>query len=154
MIVPCNPIQIITNTPFANMQTLLLTHWGRVTHLCVGKLTSIASDNGLSPGRRQAIIWTNAMILLIGPLGAYFSEILSEIHTFSFKKMRLKVSSAKWRPCCLGLNVLMPLSLCPRSNDVLLWPCVYAHPRQQSACPGRFAVSYLRGLGQRGRLWR
>ena len=43
-----------------------LTHWGRVTHLCVSKLTSIASDNGLSPGRRQAIIWNNAGILLIG----------------------------------------------------------------------------------------
>ena len=47
----------------------LLTHWGRVTHICVGKLTIIASDNGLSHGRRQAIIWTNAVILLIGPLG-------------------------------------------------------------------------------------
>ena len=46
---------------------LSLTHWGRMTHLCVSKLTSIALDNGLSPGRRQAIIWTNAWILLIGP---------------------------------------------------------------------------------------
>ena len=44
-----------------------LTHWGRVTHLCVSKITSIASDNGLSPGRRQVIIWNNAGILLIGP---------------------------------------------------------------------------------------
>ena len=42
-------------------------HWGRVTHLCVSKLTSIASDNGLSPERRQAIIWNSAGILLIGP---------------------------------------------------------------------------------------
>ena len=83
-----------------------LIHWGRVTHICVSKLTIIASDNGLSPGRRQAIIWTSAGILLIGPLGTNFSEILIEIITFSFKKMRLKVSSAKWRPCCLGLNVL------------------------------------------------
>ena len=33
-----------------------LTHWGRVTHICVGKQTIIGSDNGLSPGRRQAII--------------------------------------------------------------------------------------------------
>ena len=32
-----------------------LTHWGRVTHICVGNLTIIGSDNGLSPGRRQAI---------------------------------------------------------------------------------------------------
>ena len=51
-----------------------LTHWGRVTHMCVGKLTNIDSDNGLSPERRQAIIWTNAGILLIWPLGTKFSE--------------------------------------------------------------------------------
>ena len=83
-----------------------LTHWGRVTHLCVSKLTSIASDNGLSPGRRQAIMWNNAGILLIGPLGTNFSEILIEIPTFSLKKIRLKMSSARCRPFCLGLNVL------------------------------------------------
>ena len=75
-----------------------LTHWGRVTHICVNKLTIIGSDNGLSPDRRQAIIWTNAGLLLIGPLGTNFSEILIEILTFSFKKMCLKVSSAKRRP--------------------------------------------------------
>ena len=83
-----------------------LTHWGRVMHICFGKLTIIDSDNGLSPERRQAIIWTNAGILLIGPLGTNFSEILIEIQTFSLKKIRLKMSSAK---CCsfrLGLNVL------------------------------------------------
>ena len=83
-----------------------LTHWGRVTYICVSKLTIIGSDNGLSPDRRQAIIWTNAGILSIGPLGTNFSEIFIEILTFSCKKMRLKVSSAKWRPFCLGLNVL------------------------------------------------
>ena len=48
-------------------QAAILTHWGRVTHICVVKLTIIGSDNGLSPGRRQAIILTNAGILLIGP---------------------------------------------------------------------------------------
>ena len=57
------------------------------------KLTIIASDNGLSPGRHQAIIWTNDEILLIWPLGAKFCEILIEIHSFSFKKMHLKMSS-------------------------------------------------------------
>ena len=62
-----------------------LTHWGRVTHICVGEQTIIGSDNGLSPGRRQAIIWTNAGILSTGPLGTNFSEILIEINTFSFK---------------------------------------------------------------------
>ena len=84
-----------------------IIHWGRATHIYVSKLTIIASDNGLSPGRRQTIIWNNAGILLIGLLGTKFSEILIEILTFSFKKMRLKVSSAKWRPFCLGLNVIM-----------------------------------------------
>ena len=84
-----------------------LTHWGRVTHICVGKLTTIGPHTGLSPDRRQAIIWTSAGILLIGPLGTNFSEILIEIRTFSFKKMRLKVSSAKRRRFCFGLNELM-----------------------------------------------
>ena len=83
-----------------------LTHWGRVTHICVGNLTIIVSDNGLSPGRRQAIVCTNAGILLIGPLGTNFSEILIGIHKFSFTKMHLKMSSAKWGPFSLGLNVL------------------------------------------------
>ena len=55
--------------------------------------------------RRQAIIWTNAGILLIGPLGINFREILIKIITFSLK-MRLKVSSAKRRPLCFGLNVI------------------------------------------------
>ena len=77
-----------------------------MTHVCVSDLTIIGSDNGLSPGRRQAIIWISAGILLIGPLGTNFSEILIEILIFSFKKMRLKVSSAKRRSFCLGLNVL------------------------------------------------
>ena len=81
-----------------------LTHWGRVTHMCVGKIIIIGSDNGLSPERRQAIIWTNAGILLIGPLGTNFNEILVEIQTFSLKKIRLKMSSTKF---LLGLNVLM-----------------------------------------------
>ena len=87
---------------------VLLTHWGRATHICVSKLTIIGSDNGLSPGRHQANIWINDGVLLIWPLlGTNFSEIFSKIHSFPFKKMHLKTSSAKWRPFCLGLNVLM-----------------------------------------------
>ena len=74
-------------------------------HICVVKLTITGSDNGLLPGRRQAI-WTNAGILLIGPLGINFIENLIGIQTFSFKKIHLKMSSAKWRPFCLGLNAL------------------------------------------------
>ena len=82
------------------------THWGQVTHICVSKLTVIGSYNGLSPGRRQAIVWTNAGMLLIGTLGINFSETLIAIYPISFRKMYLKLSSGKWRPLCLGLNVL------------------------------------------------
>ena len=85
----------------------VLTHWGRETYICVGNLIIIGSNNGLSPGRRQAIIWTNAGRVLIGPLGTNFSEILIGIQTFSFKKLHLKTSSAKWRLFCLGLNELI-----------------------------------------------
>ena len=85
---------------------ICLTHWDRVTHICVGTQTIIGSDNGLAPGRRQAIIWTSAGILFIGPLGANFNEIVIEIDTLLFKKMHLKMSSGKWRPCCLGLIVV------------------------------------------------
>ena len=81
-----------------------------MTHICISKLTIIGLNNGLSPGRcqaiiwtnagillirtlvawsLQAIIWTNAGILLIRTLGTNSSEILSEIHAFSFKKMHL-----------------------------------------------------------------
>ena len=72
------------------------THWGRTRHICVITLTIIGSDNGLSPCRCQAIIWTNAGNLLIRNLETIFSEYLSEIHTFSWKKMHLKMSSAKF----------------------------------------------------------
>ena len=85
----------------------ILTHWGRVMHICVGNLTIIGSDNSLSPGRRQAMTWTNVGILLIGPLGTNFSEMLIKILIFSFKKKHLQISSAKWRPLCLSLNVLI-----------------------------------------------
>ena len=77
-----------------------------MTDICVSTLTIIGSDNGLSPGRRQAIIWNNTGLLLIEPLGTNFSEISIGIQRFSFKKMHLNMSSAIWRPFCLGLNVL------------------------------------------------
>ena len=91
-----------------------------MTHICVGNLTIIGSDNGLSPGRRQAIIWTNAAILLIGHLGTNFNEISIEIYTFLFKKMYFKMSSAKCRPFCLGLNVLMGVIsyLCKKTMSI------------------------------------
>ena len=78
-----------------------------MTHICVSQLTITASDNGLSSGRRLAIIWTNAGILLIGSLRTNCSAILIMIYTFLLKKMHLKMSSRKWLPFCLGLNVII-----------------------------------------------
>ena len=98
-----------------------LIHWGRVTHICVSKLTIIGSDHGLSPGRCQAMIWTNAEILLMGPLGTKFSEIFIEMHTFSFKKMYLKMSSGKWQPSYLSLNVLRQTSDSLAHPSLILW---------------------------------
>ena len=72
---------------------------------------SIGSDNGLSPSRHQAFIWTKAGILLIGPLGTNLSEIRIKIQNFSSMKMFLKTSFGKWWPLCLGLSVL-------NANDV------------------------------------
>ena len=71
--------------------------------VCFSKVTIIGSDKGfrcqMSPSRRQAIIWTNPGILLIGSLGKNFSEILIniiKIHILSFKKLQLKMSSGNW----------------------------------------------------------
>ena len=81
------------------------THWGRVTHICVSRLAIIGSYKRLPPDRRQAIIWTNAVKLLIGPLGTNLSEILIEILIFSFKKMHLKMSPG-------NVGHFVPASMC------------------------------------------
>ena len=65
----------------------------------------INSDNGLSPSWHPPINWTKAGMFLTGPLETNLSEILIKIHTFSLKKMHLKLSSGKWWPVCLSLNV-------------------------------------------------
>ena len=96
--------------------TFLHSDWGRVTtqwwrswplHICVSKLTSIGSDNGLSPDRRQAIIWTNAGILLIGPLhGSRLQWNLNRnLYRFIQENAALENIVWNWRPFCLGLNV-------------------------------------------------
>ena len=85
------------------------TYWGPMTHISVGNLTIIGSDYYLLPGRCQAIIWNNDGVLWAGHSETNFSEISIENHTFSLKKMHLKISSAKWRPFFHGLNVLKNL---------------------------------------------
>ena len=83
---------------FSCLVTITVTHWGRVTHICVGNLNIIGPDNGFSPGRRQAIIWTNDGILLIWPWGTNFGKIFIGIQAFPFMNMHLKMSFVKWRP--------------------------------------------------------
>ena len=91
--------------PSVSTRMVMLTHLPLVPVSV--KWVSIGSDNGLSPGRRQTIIWTNAGILLTGPLEINFNEILIKSNTFSFKKMHLKMSSVKWRPFCPGEDELI-----------------------------------------------
>ena len=64
---------------------MVLTHFPLLPHIYASvNWVSIGSDNGLSPSRRQAITWTNADLLSIGPLGTNFSEIRIKIEIFSF----------------------------------------------------------------------
>ena len=70
----------------------VLTHWGWVTHICISKLTIIGSDNGLSSGQRQTIIWNGQATshylkqcwYIHWALGTNFNEISIKIHTMIF----------------------------------------------------------------------
>ena len=98
------------------MTGLSLNHWGRMTHICVSKPPIICSNNVLSPGRRQAIFWTNAGVLLIGPLRTNSSEILIQENTFENVIW-------KWRPFFLGLNVVKKFGIyCNISDGVYRGP--------------------------------
>ena len=101
-----------------------------MTNVCVSKLTIIGSNNGLSP----AIIRTNAGILLIRTWGINFSEILSQIHTFSFKKMHLKTSSAKLRQFYPGLNDPGPQCVHRKCGQILGTCYIYGHIVKKVSC--------------------
>ena len=71
----------------AKSQNLIVSEWhGSLT--CWDHINRDIQEKNLWHGnvRRQAIIWSNAGILLIAPLGTNFSDILIEIHKFSLKK--------------------------------------------------------------------
>ena len=86
-------------------------------HISIDTITTIGSDNGLAPGRCQAISLTNGGIMLIGPFGTNFSEILIETHTFSFKKMHLKMSEK--------MAAILSLRQCvKKGNTAAVW-CHY-----------------------------
>ena len=102
-----------------------LTHWGRVTHICVVKLTIISSDNGLSPGRHQAIIWTNAGILLIGPFILHWNDNQDSyifIQENAFENIVWKMAAILSRPQCV--NVVLYRTIYPYW---LLLPLLWRH---------------------------
>ena len=142
-----------------------------MTHICVKEHVNIGSDNDLSPDRCQAIVWINAPILSIRPKGTYFYEILFEIQKFSFMEIHLnidwlilylripekhglsswspKMSSGKWRPFCLSLNVLKASvfvsTKAEYEEEAISWEAVqFADNRQcldlLEGAPGVFSV--------------
>ena len=121
-----------------------------MTHICVSKLTLIGLDNGLSPGRRQVIIWTNAGILLSRTLGTNFSEIWSEIHTFSSRKCfenvvcelasNLSRPQCEWTPTSIIwhlMTVLWENSVCWRSSL-----CFVLHLGEAPLCWKKMSIEY------------
>ena len=84
----CSSIGLSCNVavPVQFMLCDLLNHQGRLTHIWVNKLTLIGSDNGLSPGRHQAITWNSAELFSIGPLGTIFEWFWSPKKTLTVTK--------------------------------------------------------------------
>ena len=96
------------NEKFFLLEAKPLTHWGRVTHICVSKQTILGSDNGLAPGRHQAIIWTNAGILLIRTLGTRNSYIFIQENVF--ENVVRKLAAILSRPQCVNLQIQIKLT--------------------------------------------
>ena len=90
-----------------SLAAMVLTHWGRVTHLCLHNLTITGPDNGLSPGRRQAIIYLNQCWNIVNwTLRNKLQWNFNRNSYIFIQGNALKMSSWKWGPFCLGLNVL------------------------------------------------
>ena len=102
------------------------THWGRVTHICVGNLTIIGSDNGLSPDRCQAIILTNAGISLIGPIETNFQRNCNRnsyifIPENAFENVVWKMAAILARPKCVKTQSRQLAILSCRIKRIQCW---------------------------------
>ena len=76
----------------------------------------------------QAIISTNADLLLIGPSETNFREIWKLKNIFHTWKVHLKMSSTKWWPFHPGLNELTLLVLKPEySRTIRVMPWLLMH---------------------------
>ena len=79
-----------------------LTHWGRMSHICHKFVWTIACRLlAAKPLSDPMLIYCR-----LDPSEQTSGELLLDIHIFSFRGIRLIISSAKWLPFCLGLNVL------------------------------------------------
>ena len=96
------PRRLLSNPLIDNLLTLIyITRLSPYCRIYASvNLVSIGSDNGLSPIRRKAIIYTSSELLSIGPFGINLSEILIKIQNFTFTEMHMKISFPKWRPFC------------------------------------------------------
>ena len=115
-------------------------------HISVSKLTVIGSDNGLSPGRREAIIWTNDWILLIGPLGTNFGEFFyrnSYIQENAFEnvvqKMVAILSQPQWVNTSIHSHIGIknpgqPLCYQEINAPLVLFPHPVVSQAPQAAC--------------------
>ena len=133
----CKWLKLTLCCGFLKFTAHTLIKWGRMTHIYVGKLTiTTSSDSGLSPGRHQAIIWTYAGILLIGPLGTNFSETLIEIQTFSLKKICLKMHLQNVH-CVIISSYICKCHIINQYNVNFLSSYTYLH----TTCPYYIAFS-------------
>ena len=84
-----------------------------MTHIRVGKITIIGSNNRLSPGRHLVIIWINVGISLIGPLRTKFSEILIFVQENVFKNVTCELASILFPSQCVKFRILL-INICIR----------------------------------------
>ena len=116
-----------------------------MTHICVTKLTSIGPDNGLSPGRRQDIIWNNAGILLIRISDTNFGEMLSETLTFSIKK-------CIWKYRLQNCGNFVSASMCNGPGyrmDMVWFCCIYYGRTMIQLCGNDYCWSEWFQIGHR-----
>ena len=78
-----------------------LTHWGQLMHICISKLDIIGSDNGLFPIQCQAIIWSNIVFVLIGPLNQWNNEDIF-IKENALEKVIYKMAAIWSQPQCVN----------------------------------------------------
>ena len=79
-------------------------------HICISKVTVIGPDIGLSPERRQAILWTNAGILFIGTLGTKIQWNLKQnsyifILENAFENVICEIAGILSRSQCVNLSI-------------------------------------------------